>query len=51
VYRDEATFRDKNLIARGHEPVFDTPEEFARFLGQDRIEAECVVKDAGLLPQ
>ena len=51
MYRDEATFRDKNLIARGHEPVFDTPEEFARFLGQDRIEAECVVKDAGLLPE
>jgi tripartite-type tricarboxylate transporter receptor subunit TctC len=48
---NEATFRDKNLIARGLEPVFDTPEAFARFLGQDRIEAQCVVKDAGLLPQ
>ena len=34
---NEATFRDNNLIARGLEPVFDAPEEFARFLGQDRI--------------
>jgi len=37
VFANEATFRDKNLIARGHEPVVDTAEEFARFLGQDRI--------------
>ena len=47
----EAAFRDKNLIARGLEPVFNTPEEFAQFLRQDRIEAQRVVKDAGLLPQ
>ena len=44
-------FREKNLIARGLEPVFNTPEEFAQFLRQDRIEAQRVVKDAGLLPQ
>ena len=47
----EAAFREKNLIARGLEPVFNTPEEFAQFLRQDRIEAQRVVKDAGLLPQ
>ncbi len=45
------TFREKNLTARGLEPVFNTPEEFAQFLKQDRIEAQRVVKDAGLLPQ
>jgi tripartite-type tricarboxylate transporter receptor subunit TctC len=44
-------FREKNLTARGLEPVFNTPEEFAQFLKQDRIEAQRVVKDAGLLPQ
>jgi len=47
----EAAFRDKNLIARGLEPVFNRPGEFAQFLTQDRIEAQRVVKDAGLLPQ
>jgi len=31
--------------------VFNTPEEFAQFLTQDRIEAQRVVKEAGLLPQ
>jgi len=34
---NEPLFREQNLIARGLEPVFDTPEDLARFLGQDRI--------------
>ncbi len=44
-------FRDKHLIARGLEPVLDSPEEFAQFLRRDRAEARRVVKDAGLQPQ
>jgi len=47
----DKAFRDKHLIARGLEPVFDTPEAFGRFLAQDRVEALRVVKDAGLQPQ
>jgi tripartite-type tricarboxylate transporter receptor subunit TctC len=47
----EGAFRDKHLIARGLEPVFNTPEAFAQFLEQDRAEARRVVKDAGLQPQ
>jgi tripartite-type tricarboxylate transporter receptor subunit TctC len=47
----EASFRDKHLIARGLEPVLNTPDAFAQFLKQDRAEALRVVKDAGLQPQ
>jgi len=47
----EGAFRDKHLIARGLEPVLDTPQEFAQFLARDRAEAQRVVKDAGLQPQ
>jgi tripartite-type tricarboxylate transporter receptor subunit TctC len=47
----EPPFRDKNLTARGHEPVANTPEEFARYLAQDRITSARIVKDAGVKPQ
>jgi tripartite-type tricarboxylate transporter receptor subunit TctC len=47
----EGPFREKHLIARGLEPVFDTPQEFGQYLEQDRAEAKRVVKDAGLQPQ
>jgi tripartite-type tricarboxylate transporter receptor subunit TctC len=47
----EGAFRDRHLIARGLEPVFNTPDEFEQFLKQDRAEAQRVVKDAGLQPQ
>jgi tripartite-type tricarboxylate transporter receptor subunit TctC len=48
---NEASFRNKHLVARGLEPVLNTPEEFAQFVKQDRAEAQRVVKDAGLQPQ
>jgi tripartite-type tricarboxylate transporter receptor subunit TctC len=47
----EPTFRDKHLIARGLEPVLDTPHEFGQYLARDRAEAKRVVADAGLQPQ
>ncbi len=47
----EPSFREKHLIARGLEPVFNPPAEFAQFLERDRAEALRVVKDAGLQPQ
>jgi tripartite-type tricarboxylate transporter receptor subunit TctC len=56
--RDEFTrigsnpeFRQKRLVEQGLEPVFDTPEEFARFLKEDRARSENIVKEAGLVPQ
>jgi tripartite-type tricarboxylate transporter receptor subunit TctC len=44
-------FRRKRLVEVGLEPVFDTPEEFARFLKEDRARSERIVKAAGQLPQ
>jgi hypothetical protein len=39
------------MIDRAIEPIFDTPEEFARFLVEDRIVSGRVVNDAGLVPK
>jgi tripartite-type tricarboxylate transporter receptor subunit TctC len=50
VIHDPA-FRDKHLTSRGHEPVANTPDEFARFLAQDRVTSARIVKDAGVQPQ
>jgi tripartite-type tricarboxylate transporter receptor subunit TctC len=44
-------FRQKRMIDAGIVPIFDTPEEFAQFLKQDRAAAARVVQDAGLQPQ
>ena len=35
----------------GLDPVFDTPEEFAGYLKQDRANAERVVRELGLQTQ
>ena len=48
---NEPGFRDRNLIERGLEPVASTPEEFARFIRQDRVALEQIVKESGLQPQ
>jgi tripartite-type tricarboxylate transporter receptor subunit TctC len=47
----EPSFRDKNLIQRGLEPVLNTPDAFAAFLREDRANAKRVVDEAGLQPQ
>jgi tripartite-type tricarboxylate transporter receptor subunit TctC len=47
----EPGFRRRNLIERGLEPVTSTPEEFARYIREDRAVAEQIVKEAGLQPQ
>jgi tripartite-type tricarboxylate transporter receptor subunit TctC len=44
-------FRQRNLIERALEPIANTPEEFARFLQQDRLLSQQVVREAGLQPQ
>ena len=43
-------FRQRFLIERGLEPVFDTPEEFAKDLVEARAEGLAVVKASGLYP-
>ncbi len=47
----DPTFSDKYLSSRGLEPVADTPDEFARFLANDRTVSERLVHDAGVEPQ
>lgn len=47
----EPAFADKNLIQRGLDPVFGTPEEFARHLEAQRAEVERIAKAADLRPQ
>jgi tripartite-type tricarboxylate transporter receptor subunit TctC len=47
----ETAFRDKNLIRRGLEPVFNTPDEFAAYLKADRVRAKRVVEESGLQAQ
>jgi tripartite-type tricarboxylate transporter receptor subunit TctC len=44
----EPAFRDRNLIQRGLEPVFSTPDEFAVFFKEDRLVAKRVVEEAKL---
>jgi len=44
-------FRRTRLVEVGLEPVFDTPQEFARFLREDRARSGRIVKAAGQLPQ
>ena len=50
VIRDPG-FREKHMTSRGHEPVANTPDEFARFLALDRLLSARIVKDAGVEPQ
>ena len=44
-------FRRKRLVEVGLEPVFNTPQEFARFLKEDRARAGRIAKAAGYVQQ
>ncbi len=44
-------FRRKRVIEVGLEPVFNTPQEFARFLKEDRARAGRIAKAAGYVQQ
>ena len=50
IVRD-AEFTRKFLTGLGLEPALNTPEEFARFLEEDRVRAAELVKISGLQPQ
>jgi tripartite-type tricarboxylate transporter receptor subunit TctC len=47
----EPSFRQRNLVERGLEPVAGTPDEFARYIREDRVVSEQIVKESGLQPQ
>jgi len=47
----DPAFRQKQFVDRALEPILSTPEEFSRFLVEDRMTSERVVKEAGLQPQ
>jgi len=48
---NDPVFRKKQFTDRALEPILNTPEEFSRFLVEDRLTSERVVKEAGLQPQ
>jgi tripartite-type tricarboxylate transporter receptor subunit TctC len=43
-------FQQKHMISRGLTPVLNSPEQFAKELETDRVEALAVVKASGLYP-
>jgi len=47
----EPSFREKNFIQRGIEPVLNTPDEFAAFLKEDRARAKRVVDQSAMKMQ
>ena len=48
---NDPDFRQKRMIDVGIVPIFNRPEEFARFLQEDRAAAQRVVQESGLQPQ
>jgi tripartite-type tricarboxylate transporter receptor subunit TctC len=47
----DPAFLARNMTERGLEPVFSSPDDFAAFLGKDRVTAKKVIDAAGLKPQ
>ena len=47
----DPAFAQRNLIERGLDPVFGTPEEFAKYLAAQREQVQRIAKKAGLQPQ
>jgi tripartite-type tricarboxylate transporter receptor subunit TctC len=47
----DPSFVQKHLIDRGLDPVFGTPEEFAKYLTDQRVQVERTAAKAGLQPQ
>ena len=51
VIMRQPDFRNRHLIERGLVPIASAPEEFARFIKEDRALAAQIVKESGLDPQ
>jgi tripartite-type tricarboxylate transporter receptor subunit TctC len=50
IYQDQ-DFRQRTLINAGLEPALNTPEEFARFLDEDRKRTAVLAQRAGVQPE
>ena len=48
---NEPSFRQKRLIDIGIQPIFDTPEQFGRYLKQQRINGEKLIRESGFQPR
>jgi tripartite-type tricarboxylate transporter receptor subunit TctC len=48
---NDPDFRQKRMIDVGIVPIFNRPEEFARFLQEDRAAAQRVVQESGIQQQ
>jgi tripartite-type tricarboxylate transporter receptor subunit TctC len=48
---NDPAFRQKRLTDIGIVPVFDTPEQFAAYLKQQRASGEKLIKDSGYQPR
>jgi tripartite-type tricarboxylate transporter receptor subunit TctC len=42
---------ERQFVARGLEPVLNTPEEFRAYLDSDRVRAQHIIKESGLAVQ
>jgi tripartite-type tricarboxylate transporter receptor subunit TctC len=47
----DPAFADKNMLNLGLIPILDTPDEFARYLADNRVTAARIVKESGLEAQ
>jgi tripartite-type tricarboxylate transporter receptor subunit TctC len=48
---NDSAFRDRHVIQRGLDPVFNTPQEFARYMERSRVLAEETARKGNLQPQ
>ena len=48
---NDKEFRKRNLTDRGLAPIVDSPEQFSRFLDNDRMSIRAIVKEAGIQPR
>ena len=47
----DPAFVDKNVVQRGLDPSFNTPEQFAQYLKEQRIQVDQTARKANLQPQ
>jgi tripartite-type tricarboxylate transporter receptor subunit TctC len=47
----DPTFVDKNVVQRGLDPSFNTPEQFAQYLKEQKAQVDQTAKKANLQPQ
>ena len=47
----DPAFVDKNLVQRGLDPSFNTPEQFAQYLKEQKTQVDQTAKKANLQPQ